>query len=105
MTMMVSEGRPSTFRQLPDGGTEYRTARAKRMEYYANKDLIVLIGDAQYGKGDTRVSADRIEYDSLNARVRAETRNASASAAGPDGEDKGKSRVRITLQPGSGGTP
>ena len=103
MIKMITEGRPSTFRQLPDGETQYRTARAKRMEYYANEDLIILIGDAQYGKGETRVTADRIEYDSLNARVKAQTRNASADTQSGDGSGDGRSRVKITLEPGATG--
>lgn len=104
MTKMITEGRPSTFRQLPDGETEYRTARARRMEYYATEDLIILIDNAQYGTGDTLVKADRIEYDSLNARVKAQTNNSTAAASGKTAGD-GTSRVRITLQPGAGGTP
>lgn len=105
MTKMITEGRPSTFRQLPDGETEFRTARAKRMEYYATEDLIILIGDAQYGTGDTRVTGDRIEYDSLNARVKAQTSHASGDAQSGSGSNDGSSRVRITIEPSATSDP
>ena len=103
ITKAVTEGRPSTFRQLPDGETEYRTARARRMEYHAKKDLIVLLGDAQYGKGESRLRADRIEYDSLNSRVRAETDKSRGDVSGGDGSGSG--RVRIKIQPSSSKSP
>ena len=34
---LVSEGRPARLKQLPDGATEYQTADANRLEYYAQK--------------------------------------------------------------------
>lgn len=98
LTKLVSEGSPAKFRQLPDGKsdvpTNYQVAQASRMEYYAGEDLIVLLGEAVYGQGGDQVAADRIVYDSIRSRLKAE----SSAAAGSDGEQP-SSRVRIKIEP------
>ena len=70
ITMAVSEGQPAKFRQLTDGKKDYMTADAERMEYHANKDLILLLGNARYGEGKDKITASRIEYDSRQGRVK-----------------------------------
>lgn len=101
-TKMITTGSPSRFRQLPDGQEDvdanYQRAQASRMEYYKEKDLIVLLGDAVYGQGGDRVAADRIEYDSKNSRMNARTLTASKKVK-KAGDAPKKSRVRITIQP------
>lgn len=98
LTKLVSEGAPARFRQLPDGKsdqpTNYQAAEASRMEYYAGKDVIILLGKAVYGQGGDRVAADRIVYDSINSRLKAESR---AAADGDGGQPS--SRVRIKIEP------
>ena len=98
LTKLVSVGRPAGFRQRPDGETEYRTARANRLEYYAGEDLIFLLGEAQYGKGDTQVNADKIVYDSLRSRMKAET-NKVAVEESSTAPKTTKSRVKIKIVP------
>ena len=93
---LVSVGRPASMRQLPDDSEEYRTAKAKRLEYFADRDLIVLLGDAVYGQGGDQISAARIEYDSRRGRMRARAKPADGGSA--DGEDS-KDRIKITIQP------
>lgn len=93
---LVSVGRPASMRQLPDDSEEYRTAKAKRLEYFADRDLIVLLGDAQYGQGADQISADRIEYDSRRGRMRARAKHTDEGAA--DGEGS-PDRIRIIIQP------
>lgn len=97
VSKIISEGKPARFRQLPDGAPDlpenYQTAKAARMEYYAQKDLIVLLGDAVYGQGGDRIAADRIVYDSLKSRMRADSR----ATAGEEGQPP--SRVRIKIEP------
>lgn len=101
-TKMITLGTPARFRQLPDGKEDveqnYQHARASRMEYYKQKDTIVLLGNAVYGQGGDSVAADRIDYDSKNSRMKARTVPA-ASTAKPDGGAPSKGRVRITIQP------
>jgi len=95
---MVSLGSPATFRQLPDGEPHYRTANAERMEYYTDRDRVILLGKAVYGKGADRVSADRIEYDSLSSRMTARS-TAPRPAAGTGSGERPKSRVKIKIMP------
>lgn len=95
---MVALGSPAHFRQLPDGDASYRKAWAKRIEYFPEQNLIVLFGEARYEKGENRIQADRLVYDSFNARFKALTDDAGAPAHG-GGEAAGKKpgRVRITI--------
>ncbi len=95
ITKAVSVGAPAKFRQLPDGKEDYMTADADRMEYHADKDVILLLGNARYGEGKDKITAPRIIYDSRQGRVKA--------GANPDGGQTGDSdnsdRVRITITP------
>ena len=58
---------------MPDGDTGHRKAWAKQMEYFPEQDLIMLFGEARYEKDGSRVQADRLVYDSRNARFKALT--------------------------------
>ena len=103
-TKMITLGSPARFRQLPDGKKDqdvnYQRARASRMEYYKQKDTIVLLGNAVYGQGGDQVAADRIDYDSRNSRMKARTMTASSKTKkSGDTSKKKKGRVRITIQP------
>jgi len=94
-TKMITLGNPARFRQLPDGQADkdvnYQNARASRMEYYKQKDTIVLLGNAVYGQGGDRVAADRIDYDSKNSRMKARTMTASKKTKKGGGAPKKKS--------------
>ena len=93
-------GAPAHFRQLPDGGADYRQAWANRMEYFPEQDLINLSGEARYEKDGSHVRADRLVYDSLNARFRALTGAAEpASGDGVQAPGKKPERVRIQIKP------
>ena len=97
---IVAVGAPAHFRQSSDGDTGLRKAWARQMEYFPEQDLIMLFGDARYDKGGSRVQADRLVYDSRNARFKALTDNAEE----PSGEDdravgKKPERVRIRIEP------
>ena len=100
VTKITSVGVPAHFRQLSDGDTSHRKAWAKRMEYFPEQDLIVLLGEARYEKDGSRVQADRLVYDSLNARFKALT-DAAGEPSDEDGPTSGKKpeRVRISIQP------
>ena len=100
ITKAVSVGKPAKFRQLTDGSEDYMTADAERMEYHADRDLILLLGNARYGEGKDKITAPRIVYDSRRGRVKA--------GANTDGEQTGQTatgetdkpdRVRITITP------
>lgn len=92
ITKVVAEGKPAKFKQLPDGADAFQNAQALTMEFYANDDTIVLLGDAVSWQGDNRISAQRIVYDTRKGKVKAES-----LAGGANGETSG--RVSITITP------
>ena len=96
LTKMVTVGRPARFRQMPDGDTQYKRAKAKRMEFYADQDLIILLGDAHSWQGEKRLSGERIEFDTRASRVKAYSTPAKGTKKAGAG---GKSRVRIVVPP------
>ena len=96
LAKLVAVGNPARFRQLPDGKTEYQRAKAQRMEYHADRDVIILLGAAHSWRGQDRVSADRIVFDTLRSRIKAETDPSVEVAEQGKGR---KSRVRITIAP------
>ena len=100
---LVSMGKPASMRQLPDDSEQYHTARADRLEYFANYDLIVLLGRASYGQGADRMSAERIVYDSRHGRLKAHSRPAASGQA--QGQEQKPARVRITINPKTDATP
>lgn len=81
-------GNPATFRQLTEEQKEVK-GRAKRFEYFADKDEFIMVGDAVLTQQTDSFSSDRISYDRKNGLVKA-----GASA-------KGQQRVRIILDPES----
>lgn len=94
---ITAVGAPAHFRQRPDGDTGHRKAWAKRMVYFPEQNLMVLFEEARYEKGDgSRVRADRLAYDSHNARFKALT-DAADSGDRTIGEKPG--RVRIEIRP------
>ena len=97
ITKAISVGKPATFRQRADEREEYMTADADRMEYHADEDLILLLGNARYGEGRDRITAPRIIYDSRRGRVKA---GAQLGESGSEAKSSDESdRVRITITP------
>lgn len=90
---VVMEGVPATYRQLPDNSKIYDEAEALRMEYYETKSLIVLIDRAVVKQEGLRFSGSRIDYDTLNSKIKAR----GDTSEGKPGESSG--RVKITIQP------
>lgn len=97
ITKAVSVGKPAKFRQLPDDKEDYMTAHADRMEYHANQDLILLLGNARYGEGKDKITAQRIVYDSRRGRVKAGVNPDGGEVA--DDASQQSDRVRITITP------
>ena len=93
-TKLISEGRPARMQQQPDGEAGVRTADALRLEYYADRDLIRMLGQAVYVQRGDRISAERIEYDSMRGKMFANSRS-----DGGDGQGTSKGRVKIQIQP------
>ena len=97
LELVILVGRPATYRQLPDDSEVYDEAEALRMEYHELKSLIVLIEKAQVTQEGLRFSGKRIEYDTLNSRVKAKSQVKPDEVTGSDEESE--DRVRIIIKP------
>ena len=108
LSKLVSVGRPARFHQQVDETGKMQRARATRIEYLVPTDTMILLEDATLSEGGDRVSADRIVYDTLNGRLKAEVKP-PAVAKGKDGANKKPAkptrRVRITITPDSSKKP
>lgn len=80
---IIALGQPATYKQLLDGDQGEVQAFAKRMDYDAVKDELVLTEEALLFQGKDRLSSERIVYDRARERMRA----------------GGAGRVQITITP------
>ena len=86
---IILTGSPATWRQRPDGKDTDQHAEARRIEYHAAEDRIILLEDARvWQSGAEEFRSDRIVFN-----LKSNTVNAGGNKPGD--------RVRITLQPGS----
>ena len=83
----IATGEPARFRQMPDNSDVPIQARALRMEYVINGDLVTLIEQAVVLQGKDTMRSDRIVWD----RVRGKVKGGLAA--------EGKQRVKMTFQP------
>jgi lipopolysaccharide export system protein LptA len=95
---LIIEGKPATYKQLPDDSRIYDEAEALRMEYHEIKNKVILINKAVVTQEGLRFSGDRIEYDTELSKVQAWSRPpagaepAAAAGAAP------KERVKIIIK-------
>ena len=99
ITKAISVGKPAKFRQLPDDKEDYMTAHADRMEYHADRDVILLLGNARYGEGKDKITAQRIVYDSRKGRVKAGAQADGDETTKDKDASRESDRVRITITP------
>jgi lipopolysaccharide export system protein LptA len=93
---LVLEGKPATYRQLPEKSQVYDEARAQRMEYYELRNFVILIREAVVTQEGLKFSGDRIEYDTAQSKVKA-----WSAPAAPDAETKPAGtgeRVKIIIK-------
>ncbi|WP_020504877.1 lipopolysaccharide transport periplasmic protein LptA [Lamprocystis purpurea] len=93
---IIARGNPASYKQQMDGDQGEVQAFAKRMDYDAERDELVLTDEALLIQGTDRITSDRIVYDRAKARMQA----------------GGSGRVKITFTPdakngapANGGTP
>ncbi|HEX6929077.1 MAG TPA: lipopolysaccharide transport periplasmic protein LptA [Gammaproteobacteria bacterium] len=79
-------GRPVKFRQQPEDGALV-TGEARRIEYDAINDIVVLTGDAWVRQGEDEFRAETIRYDIATEKVLATS------------PETAKERVTIIFQP------
>ncbi|MFT7458795.1 MAG: lipopolysaccharide transport protein LptA, partial [Planctomycetota bacterium] len=98
MDHLIMQGRPATYKQLPDESSVYDYAEALTMEYYELKEYVILIDDALVTQEGLRFSGDRIEYDTKLSQVKAWSNKTAidpdTSKAGPEK----KERVKIIIK-------
>jgi len=92
---LIMDGRPATYRQLPDDSTVYDEAEALRIEYYELKNFVILIKEAEVRQEDSIMIGDRIEYDTVLSQAKAT--KAKGTIKGPD-TPKGSDRVKIIIK-------
>ena len=80
---IIALGQPVRYKQQLDDQQGEMRARAARMDYDADKDELILTGDAVVTQGEDRLASERIIYDRARERMRA----------------GGSGRVRITITP------
>ncbi len=83
----VALGKPARYEQLPDDSDEPVRAKARRMEYYARKNILYFIEDARVTQSGDTVTGDRITYDMERNKAKAERVN------------KDDQRIRVIIQP------
>jgi len=86
---VVAEGKPAKFKQTPDGGKADIHAKSGRMEYFAEKDLLHLLQDAEVHQAQDSFAAQRIMYDTKSGVIQADK-----------GESK-EGRISVVIQPRS----
>jgi len=78
-------GNPAQFKQRPDKSEEDVNAKAQRMEYRADENMLYLTEDAKLWQGKDSFVGEQITYDTVRGVIKAK---------------KGKSgRVKVTIQP------
>lgn len=99
MELVIMQGKPATYRQLPDNSETYDEAEARQMEYYALKDYIILIDNALVTKPNgSRMSGSRIEYDTVLSKVLAKGTRSTVKTKDGETEKKKDGRVKITIK-------
>lgn len=96
--LVIMQGTPATYKQLPDDSKIYDEAEALQMEYYALKDYVILIDNALVTQEGLRFSGSRIEYDTVLSQVKAKGSTKTSKAASDDNKGKSDGRVKITIK-------
>jgi len=98
MDIVIMEGNPATYRQLPDDSQVYDEAEALRMEYYALRDYVILIDKALVKQEGLRFSGQRIEYDTVKSQVKAKGSTTTTKSGTSKSSPKTDGRVKITIK-------
>lgn len=99
MELVIMQGTPATYRQLPDNSENYDEAEALQMEYYALKDYIILKEKALVTKPDgSTMSGKRIDYDTILSRAIAKGSKTTAKSDEGKSGKKTDGRVRMTIK-------
>ena len=95
---LILEGKPATYKQLPDDSKVYDEAQALRMEYHEIKNKVILIDQAVVTQEGLRFSGDRIDYDTELSKVKAWSKPPEATAGAETPEAPPRERVKIIIK-------
>ena len=95
--VLIMEGRPATYRQLPDNSSVYDEAEALTLEFRELQNLIILIKEAEVRQEGSVVRAERIEYDTEISQVKA-WNNPTADGNTATNDEKDDDRVQIIIK-------
>lgn len=96
---LIMDGKPATYRQLPDNSKVYDEAEALRMEYYELRNLVILLRDAEVRQERYNFSGERIEYDTELSQVKAWSDIDKNQHGGKSDKTKKQERVKIIIKP------
>tara|TARA_Y100000590_G_scaffold399617_1_gene483054 strand:- start:18 stop:581 length:564 start_codon:yes stop_codon:yes gene_type:complete len=97
MKLVIMDGAPATYRQLPDDSSVYDEAEALKMEYYALKNYVILIDQAKVTQEGTKLTGERIEYDTVLSKIKAKGKSDATKKA--ENKEKTKNeRVKIIIK-------
>ncbi len=98
MDYLIMEGRPATYKQLPEDSSVYDYAEALIIEHYELKEYVILIDEALVTQEGLRFSGDRIEYDTRLSQVKAWSNKTTTTPDKEKTEPKKKERVKIIIK-------
>lgn len=91
VSKIVSKGSPATYEQTPRADQSPVRSRGQTIEYMAENEQVVLIGQANLEQDGNRFQGEYISYD-INSQVVNAGRQGSGASGGSD-------RIEITIQP------
>ncbi len=94
---IVVEGQPAKFRQLPDNNSVYDEAESLVIEFHQFVNLIILIDKAFVNQAGTLLTGDRIEYDTVASRIKADRTQATKKTGQGAGSEKQDNRVKLII--------
>lgn len=92
---LIMEGKPATYRQLPDDSDVYDEAEALTIEYYELQNLVILIEEAEVRQESMTMTGDRIDYDTELSQVKAQSKARATAETDAPGES---GRVKVILK-------
>ena len=87
---IIARGNPASYHQQMDGEQAPVQAFAKRMDYDAERDELVLTEEALLIQGTDRMTSERIIYDRANARMQAGGGGRVKISITPDAQENAK---------------
>jgi len=102
---IIARGEPARFKQQMDADDGEVRAFAKRMDYDADKDELVLTDEALLLQGTDRISGNRIVYDRARARMLAGGDGRVQIRITPDAQDNRSKAGPPKPAPGTGAGP